>query len=190
MNNYSGSTFNFDVYVVCASQPKGYLILSSSAVDNPPGTESTAVVTCPTGVGLKALGGGGWSNSGSVDVNLNSSFPVKSAHPTAFSWRVQMNNTSSSDATVTAFVVCGKEAGYAIKKSKPASVGIGAQDLVEAACPLTSVPLGGGVQDESGYVFTNLSSSYPILHNVYWAVFENNSDSVQHTIRAYVTCAS
>ncbi len=187
VNNYTGTAFTFDVWAVCANQPKGYLIVNSAPASNPRGTENAAGVTCPTGVGLKALGGGGWSNAGSVDVNMNSSWPVETTKPATYSWRVQENNTSTFDATVTAFAICGKEPGYVISKGKAATIGIGAKGAAQAACPATLVPMGGGPRDKNGSVFTNINSSLPTVGT--WDVTISNADSVAHKVRVYVTCA-
>lgn len=186
VNNFTGSAFTFDVWAVCANQPKGYLIVSSTT-SNPPGTESAEGVTCPTGVGLRVLGGGGWSNSGSVDVNMNSSWPVETAKPTTYSWRVQENNTSTFAATVEAFAICGKEPGYVISKGKASPIGIGATGGAEAVCPATLVPMGGGPRDKNGSFFTNINSNLPAFGS--WDVLISNADSVTHMVRAYVTCA-
>ena len=186
VDNSTGSAFTFDVWAVCANQPKGYLIVNSTA-SNPPGTESAAGVTCPTGVGLKVLGGGGWSNVGSVDVNMSSSWPVTTTKPTTASWRVEENNTSTFAATVEAFAICGKEPGYVISKGKAAPIGIGARGEGVAACPATLVPMGGGPRDKNGSVFANINSSQPAFGS--WDVAISNADTVVHTIRVYVTCA-
>ncbi len=186
VDNFTGSAFTFDVWAVCAKQPKGYLIVTSAPVSNPRGMESSAGVTCPTGVGLEVLGGGGWSNAGSVDVNMNSSWPVKTTKPTTYSWRVQENNTSTFDATVTAFAICGKEPGYVISKGKAAPIGIGATGGAQAACPATLVPMGGGPRDKNGSLFTNINANLPAFGS--WDVDISNADSVAHTVRVYVTC--
>jgi hypothetical protein len=186
VNNFTGSAFTFDVWAVCANQPKGYLIVTSTA-SNPPGNESAAAATCPTGVGLKVLGGGGWSNAGSVDVNMNSSWPVTTTKPTTYSWRVQENNTSTFAATVEAFAICGRAPGYLISKGKAATIGSGAKGAAQATCPATLVPMGGGPRDKNGSVFTNINSSLPAGGN--WDVTISNADSVAHSVRVYVTCA-
>ncbi len=186
VNNSTGSATTFDVWAVCANQPKGYLIVNSTA-SNPPGTESAAGVACPTGLGLKVLGGGGWSNAGSVDVNMSSSWPVTTTKPTTASWRVEENNTSTFAATVEAFAICGKEPGYVISKGKAAPIGIGARGEGVAACPATLVPMGGGPRDKNGSVFTDINSSVPAFGG--WDVDISNADTITHTIRVYVTCA-
>ena len=76
--------------------------------------------------------------------------------------RVQENNTSTFGATVTAFMICGKEPGCVISKGKAAPIGIGATGGAQAACPATLVPMAAvGPQDKNGSLFTNINANLP-----------------------------
>lgn len=46
VNNASGSTTAFDVYVVC-EEAKGYQLIVSSSLTVPPGTQGSQIETCP-----------------------------------------------------------------------------------------------------------------------------------------------
>ena len=106
VNNVSGADTDFNVYAICADQPSGYVI-ESNKVDDPAGRQSGAKASCPKRTVV--LGGGGVSSSPYPSVNLNSSWPTVVKH--IGSWNVDMNNASSLDASVGAYVVCGRTPG-------------------------------------------------------------------------------
>jgi hypothetical protein len=99
-NNGSGADETFSVYAVCSKYPSttGYGVHAGSPVDNPPSTETTAGLSCPTG--QSSLGGGVFSNSGSTSVNLNSTEPVTAG------WLNYVNNATSNDWSIQAYVIC------------------------------------------------------------------------------------
>jgi len=100
MNNASGSDTTFRVYAICTtySGTVRYSLVTGVAVDNPAGSQTAASVACY--LGESPLGGGGFSSSGDISVNLNTSFPAGGG------WQVFQNNASTTDASITAYVVC------------------------------------------------------------------------------------
>ncbi len=100
-NNASTGDNNLTTYAVCSgSWPSttGYHVQLGTTVDNPPGAETQAVVSCASGQSV--LGGGGFSSSSSTSVNMNSTLPQTG------SWVVYENNASGSDAAITAYAIC------------------------------------------------------------------------------------
>ncbi len=88
--------------VVCGKKPKGYAVVLGVTVDNPPGTESNATASCPTGSSV--VGGGNTSSSTNIDVNVNTTIPDN-----ADEWTVYENNASTDDdAPLTAFAICAR----------------------------------------------------------------------------------
>lgn len=97
-NNDSGSDSTSIAYAICAKKPRGYTVIEGSGVDNPSGSQTNAVASCP---GLKVpIGGGINSDSEDLTVNINSTFPIGS------SWSSFENNASAFDATATPYVIC------------------------------------------------------------------------------------
>ena len=76
VNNASGSATTFAVYAVCAKQPRRYQRLTGVAFTvqafSQNGTAWPAAKAAP-------LGGGGYSDSGALTANLNSSLPANLA---------------------------------------------------------------------------------------------------------------
>jgi hypothetical protein len=96
-NNRDLTAHNYQVFVVCAKQPAGYTITSSSPFPNPGAVQATGDVTCPSGV---PLSGGAESSSSDLYTDINESRPVTGG------WGVTMNNVSSTPTTFTVQVIC------------------------------------------------------------------------------------
>jgi len=99
----SGSDTVFAAWVECATQPSNNAVVTSAAVDNPPGAQTDVVAACPKGTVV--YGGGSYSNSGQNTVGVNSTHP--SVAGKSYSWSVDMDDASSADAGVTVDAVCG-----------------------------------------------------------------------------------
>jgi len=99
-NNGSSTSTTFNVYAVCSKYGtrQNYGVHIGAAVDNPPGTETAAPISCPAG--QSALGGGVFSNSPSTAVNINSTFPFTGG------WANYVNNGTASDFSLTPYVIC------------------------------------------------------------------------------------
>ncbi|MGH3138133.1 MAG: hypothetical protein ACRDQE_00210 [Gaiellales bacterium] len=173
-----GSTFT--VTAVCAKRPKGYRVVESHEVANPPGTQSKAVATCPSGT--RPLGGGGITSSTSTDANMNGTAPKGQT------WVVRQNNGSTADATIAAIAVCGKMHGYRVVKGKPFAVTHGLEAGGFASCPAPTVPISGGVFSGSQSVFVNFPGSFKSGHR--WHAFVNNSTEGDITSAAVAVCAT
>src|SRR5437588_1816742 len=90
--------------------PAGYTIVTNS-VDNPSGATTSDGVSCPRGT--KAWGGGVFNTSGSLSVNINSSWPGGNLGGNG--WQGYTNNASASDNTMTVYAVCANPGtGYTI----------------------------------------------------------------------------
>ena len=120
VNNAGTTDGTFHVYAVCASTIQSYSVVVGNGVDNPSGAVSYAAVSCPTGT--VPFGGGGFASSSSTSVNLHMS---QLKHR---GWEAFMNNASTSDDTVSAYVVCG------LKPSRYLQV-LGPQTAVAASIP-------------------------------------------------------
>jgi hypothetical protein len=99
-NNGSPTSTTFNVYAVCSNYGarKNYGVHIGAAVDNPPGTETAAPISCPAG--QSSLGGGVVSSSFSTAVNINSTFPLTGG------WANDVNNGTTSDASIIPYVIC------------------------------------------------------------------------------------
>jgi hypothetical protein len=179
VNNAGGSDTTFVVYAICAKQPRTGYSIRSATVTNIAGHQTSASVTCPGTT--KILGGGGYSNSGSTAVNINSTFPFSKN-----TWRVDMNNASGSDAMATAYAVCGKAKGrtnvVGIAVPNPA----GQQTHSAVSCPLPKVPSGGGQMSSSANTAVNLNGTSPTSNG--WESWENNGSGVNTSTTSYVVC--
>jgi hypothetical protein len=179
VNNAGGSDTTFVVYAICAKQPRtGYSIQSAKAT-NIAGHQTSVSVTCPGTT--KILGGGGYSNSGSTAVNINSTFPFSKN-----TWRVDMNNASGSDATATAYAVCGRARGRTNVVGSAVTNTAGQQTHSAVACPLPQVPSGGGQMSSSSNTAVNMNGTSPTSNG--WESWENNASGVNANTTSYVVC--
>ncbi len=182
MNNNSGVNTTFVVYAVCAIPSNKYQVVTST-VTNSAGQQTSATAACPSGT--KVLGGGGFSSSGSVLVNVNTSIP------TGNGWRVDENNATGLDASLTAYAVCSaqaKKAHYGVTVGTAVTNFAGTETHAEALCPSGRSALGGGGFSGSGSTSVNMNSTSPITGG--WSVYENNASGTDTTITPYVVCAS
>ena len=180
VNNASGVDTTFVVQVVCGTQPAHYRIVESSPVVNAATSQNEALVTCPKG--SKPLGGGGLSSGGTVDVNMNSTSPLRRA------WSVVENNASDSDRLIQAFAVCGKVPGYAVVRGSTSLNPAGSQSAFTVTCPAPKLPVGGGVISSSTSVAVNLNSSLSRVAND-WEAFMNNASQFDTVATPIVVCA-
>ena len=175
----SGTDVDFIVYAVCIDKVASYSVVSSNLVDNPAGTSTLATASCPSNRVL--IGGGAFSNSTNVAVNINSDFPSGNT------WRALMNNESAVNASMGAYAVCEKQpSGY----SEPYSIQTvqsQAETPLAVDCPAGTFPLSGG--DFTGAVANlNLSSSFPTSYD--WVTSMNDGDSNSWPFETVVVCAS
>ena len=185
VTNASGADTTFQVYAVCAKPKSGYALVATFGVTNPAGSQTRGTASCPTGT--KVLGGGVYSATVSLGVNINSSFPNQNG------WAVDMNNATSSTDTFDVYAVCSKYSsktppGYAVVIGTTQGNVSGTQSQADAICPAGESPLGGGGYSDSLSTSTNMNSTFPIGSQ--WGVFENNGSSFDSSITAVVICAS
>ena len=175
----SGADANFYVFAVCIDAVSSYSVVNSGLVDNPVGASTLATATCPSKRVL--VGGGAFSNSGDVNVNVGVDAPTGST------WRVAMNNGSTQDTKVVAYAVCEKQpSGY----SEPftiQTVVTGAETPLGAGCPSGSLPLSGG-NLTGGVMNLDLASSFPSGND--WVTFMNDGDSNNWPFETIVVCSS
>ncbi len=98
MNNNTASDTGFVAYAVCAAKPRLYgQSFGTGTVQ--PSSEDNAVGTC--GAGQVTTGGGDFSSSSSIFVNLNSTEPF-----TNTTWRTWINNNTGTASSYSAYAVC------------------------------------------------------------------------------------
>jgi hypothetical protein len=99
MNDNTNFDTTFDVFAICGHKPKGYSVQVGAPVVNSPSSQNNASVLCPAG--QLPLGGGALSSSGSVTVDLNSTFPVGAL------WNVfEDNGQPFTVETLRAIAIC------------------------------------------------------------------------------------
>jgi hypothetical protein len=179
INNASGASATFDVTVICGFQPKNYSVQSATGA-NPSGSQTTVKAVCPTG--SQPLSGGALSSSVSPFANLTSTFPQRRT------WRVVESNASASSASVTAFAVCGKLAGYTVEDPGfDSPVAAGAQSLVSVTCPDSTLAIGGGVHTNSTSVGVTINATWIDGRN--WNELINDNSGVSFSARPIAVCA-
>ena len=185
INNAGSAPDTFVVFAVCAKKNASYSIVVSSPVSNTTQNRGTAV--CPAGT--KVMGGGSLSNSGSVLVNMNSTFPQKvgKGQSATYQWATDENNAAGGAPTFVVYAVCGHAAGYTLVAGTPQVDPAMTQTGAIAVCPSGKVPLGGGALSSSGNVAVDLNTSQPA--SATWEAFEDNNATGAPTITAYAICA-
>ena len=175
----SGADADFDVYAVCIDKVASYSVVSSSLVDNPAATLTLATASCPTNRVL--IGGGAFSNSSNVAVNINADFPAGTT------WRVVMDNSSTADASLGAYAICEKQPSGYSQQNSIQTVPSGVETPLAVDCPAGSLPLSGG--DFTGAVSgLDLSSSLPSSYD--WVTFMNDGNSESWPFETIVVCAA
>src|SRR5262249_38201270 len=134
------------------AKPRGYLIVASGAVSSPAHTQRYRQVLCPQP--LLPLGGGGFVQSTSTAVDVNSSFPV------GLGWEADVNNNSGSPTTFTVYAICGNEPKHydGDLDSFPFDVPAFSQIAnIDGACAIGSgKPLSGGQFSDSTSLLANM----------------------------------
>jgi hypothetical protein len=97
-NNNSGANTVIEVIAVCANPPVGYVRIAGPITPNPASSQDVADAACP--FPKVPTGGGVYSDSSSLSVNIHSTFPISGG------WRSYENNASHGDATLDTWVVC------------------------------------------------------------------------------------
>jgi len=189
VNNYGLNDDTITAWAACANQPKDYSIVTSAGVDNPAGTEGFVNAACPSGA--KVLGGGAFNSSVFTSVDINSSWPtLKGPHHVPYTWASYNNNNSGADNTMTAFAVCGKEAGYNVQASPATDNPAGTETGVTTVCPVGTVPIGGGAYATSSDLLVNINATVPDWASAgNWTSWINNSGVADNTMIAYAVCA-
>lgn len=186
VSNATGAATSFKVSAVCAKQPAGYQVVKKT-FPNPGLSQTGGAVACPATA--LVLAGGGYSSSRDLFVNMNGTYPF---YGDRYGWVTEMNNGSSSYATVATYAICAKKPG-------PAGLAYfgaltpnpdGSQSLGEVDCGAHSgrVPIGGGVRSYSKSLDVNVNSSYPV--GSAWRVYENNSSGGDSLVAVSAVCVS
>jgi len=183
VNNNGSSSTSFTVYAVCAKPRTGYTVRSASFTNFANSEVVGDSVQCPTGT--RVIGGGSSNPSQSLLVNMNTTVPSGNG------WRVDQNNGTSSDTTMTIYAVCSKYGAtqhYGIHVGTAVDNPAGTERNASAFCPSGQSSLGGGVFADEGSVAVNINSTNPLTGG--WSNYENNASSSDDTITPYVICAT
>jgi hypothetical protein len=142
-------------------------------------TQARITATCPKGT--VPFGGGVFTNSGDLLVNVNDSFPSGPG------WIGDLNNGSSSSVDASAVVMCGhKPAHYTVVKGNTVRNPSGTHVVATAKCPTGSKPLGGGASAGSRSIFTNMAATFP--QGKAWRVDENNASAGGDKLTPFAIC--
>jgi hypothetical protein len=136
VNNPTALDSIFQLTVECGLRPRGYQVVASPSTLVPAGGNASTSAFCPGT--SKALGGGVFSNSGLLSVNLADSFPSKGA------FTGTITDASTLDSSMTVFAVCGKLKGYDLVRAPVLTLPPG-QLIGGVSCPFPEVATGGGV---------------------------------------------
>jgi hypothetical protein len=180
VNNPDAASSFFDVTVTCAQRPRGYEIFTTPSSVVPAGRQASAIAVCPGRT--KPLGGGVFSSSGLLSVNLADSYPLRGQ------WNVAENNASTFDTQITAYAVCGKVRGYDLVRGQLSTLNPGITlGGVSCQAPDTQVAIGGGV-------FTNSTDPRVTVAGTFWesnswATDLRNGDVSGVLFQPFVVCA-
>jgi hypothetical protein len=186
VNNASGAASQFTVYAVCGKKPKGYFQqVAGGATPVVPGSTETTELTCPKGDLL--TGGGGFTNTTSTLVSLNSTWPVS-----VVTWGVSTNNFSGGTATITEVVVCAKlnqsKISYEYVSGAEDSNPAGQETATESTCQAGLSVLGGGSQSVGPSASVSINSSFPFTGG--WDGDVSNTGTQGNTVTTFIVCAS
>jgi hypothetical protein len=166
------------------SKPAGYSI-ATATFDLPSGGQTAGFVACPIKKGVRTvpLSGGALIDTGSLEANINTSYP------TSGGWEVFANNASGADSTFIVYAVCvTKPKGYLQQQSKAVANPAHTQSGAGYTCPKGDQLTGGGAESSSRSTLVALNSSWP-SGTSFWYVYMNNSSSASATMVLYHVCA-
>jgi hypothetical protein len=155
----------------------GYTQVISPTFLAPPGMQTEGTVSCPSGT--VPLGGGTGIHPVGTGAHITSSFPSPNG------WVTEVS-TGLADVVFNVQVVCARQPKQYAVVTNSGTVRSGAQTGVDAACPVGTRPLGGGVQSTAGDATANLAASIPTNHD--WLVSENNGSSAAIQVTSYAIC--
>jgi hypothetical protein len=189
VNNSSGASLSFKVYIICADETSGYTMIQTPQTSNPANTDTALESECPNG--LVNFGGGVKTSSSSLAVNLDENAadgPVENSKK-VFSWIADVDNEFSGGDNATGYAICGDSLkGF---RFVPASVFIPAHKdgSWSAFCPAGSFPLSGGAGADtiSKPLDVLMNSSYPTDEG--WKIYFNNNLDAKDGVPGGVTCA-
>jgi hypothetical protein len=165
-------------------KPAGYSIVTAT-FDLPNGAQTAGFVACPIKKGVRTvpLSGGALIDTGSLQANINTSYP------TSGGWEVFANNGSGADSTFIVYAVCvTKPTGYLQQQSKAVANPANTQNGAGYTCANGDQLTGGGAESSSRSTLVSLNSSWP-SGTSYWYVYMNNSSPAPATMTLYHVCA-
>jgi hypothetical protein len=178
VNNTSGFTTFFQVQAICARKPDLYTVVTSA--ENVPGQSHLEVFAqCPKGT--KPLGGGGYTTSLSLSVNLSGSYASGQG------WRSTLHNQGVTTTLLQTYAVCGRVKGYTVAVGPEQGTPGASQTRLFVACPAPTVPTGGGVLTLTSNLSVNLNST--IAFEGGWETFVNSATTLFETAIPVVVCA-
>jgi hypothetical protein len=178
VNNTSGATTFFQVQAICARAPTRYSVVTSA--ENVPGQSHLEVFAeCPKGT--KPLGGGGFTSSLGLSVNLSGSYASGQG------WRSILHNQGLTTTLLQTYAICGKVKGYTVAVGPEVGTPGATQTQVFVACPAPTVATGGGVLTLTSNLAVNLNST--IAFNGGWESFVNSATALFETAIPVVVCA-
>jgi hypothetical protein len=177
-NGLAGVTF--DVYALCARQPRSYQIVTSAWYAFSGYAQTNGFVACPSGT--KAFGGGAQTVSSSAITYLGQSSPSL----TGGAWGVSVANESWSD-TFEVYAVCAKPTSrYTVVTGPSVVVPAGTSRLANVYCPAGTVPLGGGIGFGWSEPDFGVHSTTPLLTG--WSTSVNNLSDLDLEMQGSVAC--
>jgi hypothetical protein len=180
-DNQTGYPMLFAAYAICLPPSAGRKVVSIDNVVASSAHQSPGLKLCPPNT--LVTGGGLVSQSPSVEINLNDSYPQTNG------WRVDVDNLSGVDSHFSVYAVCmPKPAGYTIRTSAVVANPLDTVTRVSRGCAAGSVPISGGLYDSSIDTHTTLMDTFPNNTNG-WTADEVANGQVGGLVTAYVICA-
>ena len=157
----------------------GLTVVTSDSFIARASAQTRASVECPRG--KVPFGGGAFISGSNLAVGLASSFPANRL------WIVDVSNPTAAATTFRIRVVCAsKPKLYSLSVGLFTPLRAGTTTSAFAACPVGSLPLGGGADTSASVPLVNVVGSQPLGQA--WRVDEFNGTGMDAAVASFTTC--
>ncbi|GAA1673069.1 hypothetical protein GCM10009765_22980 [Fodinicola feengrottensis] len=180
VRNDSTTTAQITVYAVCFSGLTNYhLVTSVNTVVS--GNFEAAQADCRNG---QLLGGGGWSDSWTVDL-------TGSAEEYVTEWGYAVVNHGSTNASITAQAICGDGINnYQHIDGGDKHFGVAGYAVESVSCPAGTVVVSGSGEADYGNHVERITDSYPASNQTWYLYAKNDSQTTEGLMNTLLICGS